>query len=197
MGFGPHYTARPTVSLSAADYFCQMLRKAWNALGKTPQFNAGFRKLARALYPPETGLGDMHPVEREMASLTSLGPSKMTVDLHCPRKECDKTDHLACKAYSVSTLASRSRNVLTVHLAAVRKTAGAGDQDTKDAALSALAQTTRDVGLAMSSATLARRQIWLAQTALPDAKRELVYVTLNMAIQTGNVFHPNTQAIFA
>ena len=47
--------------------------------------------------------------------------------------------------------------------------------------------------MAMSSATLARRQIWLAQTALPDAKRELI----NMAIQTGNVFHPNTQAILA
>ena len=61
-----------------------------------------------------------------------------------------------------------------VLLAAVRKTVGAGDQDTKDlmdTALSALAQMTRDVGSAISSAILARKQIWLAQIALLEGVR--------------------------
>ena len=61
-----------------------------------------------------------------------------------------------------------------VFLAAVRKTVGAGDQDTKDlmdTALSALAQMTRDVGSAISSAILARKQIWLAQIALLEGVR--------------------------
>ena len=40
-----------------------------------------------------------------------------------------------------------------------------------DTALSALAQMTVDVDSAMSSAILARRQIWLAQTALPEGVR--------------------------
>ena len=50
-----------------------------------------------------------------------------------------------------------------------------------------IAQVTRDVGSAMS--TLACRQIWLAQTALPEeVERDLI----NMP---GNVFHPDSQAI--
>lgn len=185
---------RPTVSLPAADGFCQMLRKAWNTPGKAPQFNAGCRKLAKAPYPPETGLGDMPPVEKEMAALTSLGPLRLTANPHCPRRECDKTDRLVSKAYNASARAARSGNALAVLLAAVRKSTGTDDQDTKellDAALSALAQMTRDIGSAMSSATLARRQVWLAQTALPEVvKRELI----NMPVQPGNVFHPNSQA---
>ena len=61
-----------------------------------------------------------------------------------------------------------------------------------DAALSSLAQMTRDVGSAMSSATLARRQIWLAQTTLPvDVKKELI----SMPVQPGSVFHPDSQAL--
>lgn len=63
---------RPTASLPAADDFCQMLKTAWVAPSKPVQFNAGCRKLARASYPLETGLGDM-PVEREMAALASNG----------------------------------------------------------------------------------------------------------------------------
>ncbi|CAL8358344.1 unnamed protein product [Arctogadus glacialis] len=55
---------RPTVSLPAADDFCQMLRKTWDAQSKPCQFNAGCRKLAKASYPPETGLGVVPPVER-------------------------------------------------------------------------------------------------------------------------------------
>ena len=86
---------------------------------------------------------------------------------------------------------------MAVLLAAVRKTVVAGDQDTKDlmdTALSALAQMTRDVGSAMSSAILARRQIWLAQTALPEGVRaELI----NMPVLPAKVFHPDSQSVRA
>ena len=76
-------------------------------------------------------------------------------------------------------------------MAAIRKTTSAGDQDTRDlvdVALSAHAQLTRDVGAGMS-AILTRRQIWLAQTTLPDGiKRELI----NMPVESGNVFHADS-----
>ena len=187
--------SQPTVSLPATDDFCQMLRKTWDAPSKPCQFNAGCRKLARVSYPQETGLGDMPPVEREVAALTSSGPPRLTADPHCPWRECDRTDRLVCKAYNASARAARSGNALAVLLAAVRKTVGAGDQDTKDlmdAALSALAQMTRDVGSAMSSATRAHRQIWLAQTALPEGVRaELI----NMPVLPAKVFHPDSQSV--
>ena len=61
-----------------------------------------------------------------------------------------------------------------------------------DTALSALAQMTRDVGSAMSWAILARRQIWLAQTALPESVRaELI----NMPVLPAKVFHPDSQSV--
>ena len=112
--------SRPTVSLPAAEDFCQMLRKTWEIPSKPCQFNVGCRKLARGAYPPRTGLGDMPPVEREMAALTSTGPPRLTADPHCPRRECDRTDRLVCKAYNASARAARSGNALAVLLAAVR-----------------------------------------------------------------------------
>ena len=168
-----------------------MLRWAWIAPSKAPQFNSGCRKLAMAAYPPETGLGDMPPVEKEMTTLTSLGPTRVMTDPHCPNKECDKSDRLACRTFNAAARAARSGNALAVLLAAIRKITSAGDQDTRDlvdVALSAHAQLTRDVGAAMS-AILTRRQIWLAQTTLPDGiKRELI----NMPVESGNVFHADS-----
>ncbi len=62
----------------------QMLSKAWNAPSGAPQFNAGCRRLAKLQYAPETGLGDMPPVEQGMAALTFLGPELVTANPCCP-----------------------------------------------------------------------------------------------------------------
>lgn len=70
-----------------------------------------------------------------------------------PREQCNKTDCLACKGYNMSAWAALSEDNLAILLAAVRKSAGTGDQNTKDlvdGALSALTQMTRDIGSAIS-----------------------------------------------
>ena len=80
--------------------------------------------------------------------------------------ECDRSDRLVFTTYNAAAHAARSGNALAVLLAAIRKTSCAEDQDTRDmmdAALSAHAQLTRDIGAAMASAILTRRQ-----TASPD-----------------------------
>ncbi|XP_074466705.1 uncharacterized protein LOC141752572 [Sebastes fasciatus] len=72
---------------------------------------------------------------------------------HCPRKECKKTDHLVCRSYNAAAGAARAGNALALLLAALRRSASAGDQDTRnliDAALSTHSQLTRDIGSAMS-----------------------------------------------
>ncbi len=149
--------AQPSVSVPAAADYLQMLRKAWNSPAAAPQFNAGCRRLSR---PPDTGLAEMPPVEREMAALTSLGPERVTANPRCPVKECHKTDSLVCRTYNAATRAARSSNALAILLAAIRKTVSQEEQDTLnliDGALVTHAQLTRDIGVAMSSAMLARR----------------------------------------
>ncbi|CAL8362128.1 unnamed protein product [Arctogadus glacialis] len=61
-----------------------------------------------------------------------------------------------------------------------------------EAALSAHSQLTRDVGDSMAAAVLCRRQVWLAQTSLPEAIRTEL---LNLPVAPGHVFHPETQAV--
>lgn len=128
-----------------------------------------------------------------MASLTSLGLDRVTDDPRCPRKECEKTDNLVCRTYNSATRAARSGNALAIILASLRKLINPEDRDIMglvDAALVTHAQLTRDIGASMSSAILSRRQIWLAQTSLPDTiRKELTY----MPVTPGRVFHPDSQ----
>lgn len=117
-------------------------------------------------------------VEREMAALASLGPDKVSVNPHCPLKECDKTNHLV-----------RSGRV------GLRRTAAAGHPDTKaliDAALSAHSQLIHDVGSVMSLAMMTRRQVWLVHMTLPEnIRKELT----TLPVVPGRVFHTDSQSV--
>ncbi|KAK0138023.1 hypothetical protein N1851_025751 [Merluccius polli] len=130
-----------------------------------------------------------------MAALTSLGLTGVSPNPRCPRKECAKTDRLATRTFNAAARAARMGNALAITLASLRKTLSRDDQDARallDAALSSHAQLTRDVGDAMGSAVLCRRQVWLAQTSLPEPiKQEL----LNLPVAPGHVFHPGSQEV--
>ena len=167
--------SQPVVSIPAAPDYLLMLKRSWNNPTAPPQFNPGCRRLTKDQLETESGLADMPPVEREIAALTSLGPARVTTNPKCPVRECHKTDTLVCRSYNAAARAARSGNALAILLAAIRKTLGPEDQDTMslvDSALITHSQLTRDVGAAMSSAVLARRQVWLAQTSLPKGVRK-------------------------
>jgi hypothetical protein len=187
--------AQPTMSIPVAEDYSQMLRKAWNNPKAAPQFNAGCRRFVKLDYPPESGMGNMPSVEREIAALTTLGPDKVTDNPRCPGKECQKTDRLMSQAYNAATRAARSGNALAIVLAALRKVVNKEEHDMMsliDTALITHSQLTRDIGASMSSAILARRQIWLAQTSLPDAiKKDLT----NMPVVPGRIFHTDSQSL--
>lgn len=187
--------AQPTVSIPVAEDYSQMLRKAWNNPKAAPQFNAGCRRFVKLDYPAESGMGNMPSVEREIAALTALGPDKVTDNPRCPGKECQKTDRLMSQAYNAATRAARSGNALAIVLAALRKVVNKEERDVMsliDTALITHSQLTRDIGASMSSAILARRQIWLAQTSLPDAIRKDL---TNMPVVPGRIFHTDAQAL--
>ncbi len=114
-------------------------------------------------------MGNMPSVEREIAALTTLGPDRVTDNPKCPGKECQKTDRLMCQTYNAATLAARSGNTFVIVLAALRKVISSEDRDALNlvnAAPITHSQLNRDIGASMSSAILARRQIYLAQTYL-------------------------------
>ncbi len=181
--------------IPVADDYTSMLRTAWKKPSQKPQFNAGCRHLANARYPMETVLGDMPPVEQTIAAWTAVGPVRASANPRCPSKECAKTDHLISLSFNASARAAGTGNDLAILLAALRKTIDTEDQDSKnlvDSALAAHSQLTCDVGEAMSSAILCHRQIWLAQSALPDAlKGEL----MNLPVVPGQVFHSDSQEV--
>ncbi len=137
----------------------------------------------------------MPSVEREIAALTTLGPDRVTDNPRCPGKEYQKIDRLMCQAYNAASRAAQSGNALEIVLAALRKVIRSEDRDALnlvDAALITHSQLTRDIGASMSSAILARRQIWLAQTSLPETiRKELT----NMPVMPGRVFHPDSQSL--
>lgn len=96
---------------------------------------------------------DLPPVKREMAALTSVGDSQPLVS---------SQDTLVCQTYNAATRAARSVNVLTILLAAIRKTTSPEDHDNMtllDTTLIDNAQFTRDIGAAMSSSMLGVKQI--------------------------------------
>lgn len=91
---------------------------------------------------------------------------------------------------------STSSNALPILLATIRKTVSAEDPDILslvEAALMAHAQLTSDVCAAIPSDLLARRQVWLAQTSLPEnVSKDLSKERSPLFLA---VFHPDTQAI--
>ncbi|XP_051533337.1 uncharacterized protein LOC127428783 [Myxocyprinus asiaticus] len=91
----------------------------------------------------------MPPVEQSTASRTALGPACVSGNPRCPGKECAKSDRMISCSFNAAAHAARMGNTLAILLAALRKTMGAEDQDSKtliDSALAAHSQLTRDVG---------------------------------------------------
>ena len=187
--------ARPALVVPEAPGFSEMLMTNWGKPTSDSLFNAGCRGLAKMDYPLESGLGAMPPVEQAVAALTSLGPGKVSADSRCPNAQCEKTDRLVCRTYNSAARAARSGNALVLLLAALDRTIGAEDTDSRaliNAAVLAHSQLTRDIGATMASAVVARRQVWLAQTTLPsNVRKEL----REHPVVPGHVFHPGFQEV--
>ena len=174
-----------------------MLKRSWHNPAGQAQYNPGCRRLVTGQLDPDSGLSDMPPVEKDMAALTSLGPDRVTADPRCPVRGCHKTDTLVCRTYNAAARAAPSGNALAILLVVTRRSVGPEDPDTLslvDSALTVHSQLTRDVGAAMSATVVAQRQIWLAQTSLPEGvSRDLTRIP----VVPGRVFHPDSQPSLA
>ncbi|CAL8274789.1 unnamed protein product [Gadus morhua 'NCC'] len=118
-----------TLEVGLQEDYTRMLTSSWGRAFKRPQFNAGCRNLAMTVYPAETGLGEMPPVEASIASWTSLGPARVSSNPSCPCKECAKKDRLVTRSFNASARAARTGNALASTLAALRRTLDPADGD--------------------------------------------------------------------
>ncbi|MEQ2183342.1 hypothetical protein GOODEAATRI_031682, partial [Goodea atripinnis] len=124
----------------------------------------------------KAGLDRMPAVEPAVASLIVSPGEALHPYVQCPRTQYRFTDNLLRKAYNAGARAGHLGNSMA-HLmfalsASLQDAGGATAADGfSDAALQAFALMTRELGRVMSFLVQARRQVWLAQSALTEACR--------------------------
>ncbi|CAL8383491.1 unnamed protein product [Arctogadus glacialis] len=134
-----------------------------------------------------------------LAAVHGLSDREKSFETH-PRQAEASLDHLpsfheqrhpdAILLYAQGSLlgVGQDQGTLRVGAEVIPPTQGIQHQEV----MAQMSPMTRDVGSAMSPAILARRQIWLAQTALPEGVRaELI----NMPVLPAKVFHPDSQSV--
>ncbi|KAL2077918.1 hypothetical protein ACEWY4_025603 [Coilia grayii] len=137
----------------------------------------------------------MPNIEPSVAALV-LSPGKaLRPDARCPRPQCRLTDDLIVKSYDTAARMGRIGNSMSHLLLAMSQTLQGADldpsvRDLSDTSLQAFAFMTRELGRLMSSLTLARRQIWLAQSPLLEPYRKALRCR---PVVPGELFGPAAQ----
>ena len=96
--------------------------------------------------------------------------------MRCPNKECRLTDDTLVKTYNTVARLGRVGNTMGHLLLALHSTPDSAPQDVAmsgllDASLQALSAIASDCGRALGLLAHARRQVWLAQSPLPEGCR--------------------------
>lgn len=135
------------------------------------------------------GLQNMPNIEPTMAALVLSPNEALRPDARCPRPQCRVTDDLIVKGYDTAARMGRIGNSMSHLMLALTQTVQGTDQAASqelcDASLQAFAYMSRELGRLMAYLTLARRQIWLAQSPLAEADRR---VLRSLQVRPGELF---------
>lgn len=153
------------------------------------------RALAAMKDAAQYGLDQMPAIDASIASLIVSPDEALRPDARCPRPQCKITDDLLTKSYDIAARMGRIGNSfshLVLALSQTLQTTGvdAQTQSLSDASLQAFAFMTRELGRLMSSLTLARRQVWLAQSPLSEGCRKTLRT---LPVIPGQMFGPAAQ----
>lgn len=181
------------LAIPPCDDFIKMFTEALKEAG-TSRMDRATRLLAAMAEPSATGLGPMPPVEPAVVSLVVSPDEALRTDPRCPSPECRRTDNLVCRAYNTQATMGRVLNTMAHVLLALQTTI----QPSSDAAMSELVDTAlqgigalaKQCGKSMGLLLQARRQIWVAQSPLPDAARN---VLRQLPLAPGQLFGPAAQ----
>ena len=122
------------------------------------------------------GLGNMPNIEPAVAALVLSPDEALRPDARCPRLQCRLTDDSIVRSYNTAARMGRIGNSMSHLILALSQSLQESDADPSiqrlsDTSLQAFAYMSRELGRLMSSLTLARHQIWLAQSPLLEPCR--------------------------
>ncbi len=131
------------------------------------------RTLAAMADAQEKGLGDMPSVEPCISKLIVSPDEALKQKLRCSNPACRRTDDLPVRIYNTVSGLTRNGNSMAYLLLALLSTMSSITQDNAssellEASLQALGSMAFSSGKALGLVTQARRQVWLAQSRLPE-----------------------------
>ena len=160
----------------------------------TSRADRNIRSLAAMVDPDAVGLGRMPAVEPCVASLIISPDEALRQVVRCPNAECRRTDDLLGRAYSASASLGRVGNSLTHLLLALREslatTQDAAVCELLDASLQSVGAVANECGRSLGLLVQARRQVWLAQSPLPEPCRNSLRA---LPLVPGQIFGPAAQ----
>ena len=183
-------------SVPASAGFIEELQKCWGDPKKLLHFSQECRALLTMAGSEALGLDRMPPVDETVASLVLSPDEAMNPDARCPRAQCKITDDYLKKSYDSAARMARLGNSLShlaIALSQSLQEAGVDEQTQgiSDVSLRTFAYMSRELGRLMSTLTMARRQVWLAQAPLSDKIRGSL---LKLPVVPGVMFGPAAQA---
>lgn len=177
-------------SVPQSEEYLRELHACWRDPGAFSRLPSQSRVLAAMHDSSKAGLDRMPSVEPAVAALIVTPDEALRHEVRCPRPQCRITDDFLCRAYNAGARAGRLGNSLAHLLFALSASlqGDGGSADTvgfSDAALQAFALMTRELGRVMSFLVQARRQVWLAQSALTETCRRTLR---RVPVEPGGLF---------
>ena len=189
--------ARPQAAFSVpvSEDYVKELHKCWEKPSTMSHHVSDARALASMRDAATYGLGEAPPVESSITSLVCSPVEAVRPVSRCPRPQCRTTDDLLVKCYNIAARIGRIGNSMS-HLGMALNqslhssaSASSGEApsgaesspgvdasvlDLSDVSLDSLAYMATELSRLLSTITLARRQVWLAQSPLPDLSRNVI-----------------------
>ncbi|KAK0152737.1 hypothetical protein N1851_005729 [Merluccius polli] len=175
--------------------FLEELQSCWADPRRLTRPSQSARALASMSAASSYGLDRMPDIEPSVAALVLSPGEALRPDARCPRPQCRLTDDHIVRGYNTAARMGRIGNSMSHLILALSQTLQASDvdpsvRDLSDASLQAFGFMTRELGRLMSSLTLARRQIWLAQSPLLEPYRRALRT---LPVVPGELFGPAAQ----
>jgi len=175
--------------------YIEELQRCWADPKLLSHHTSDCRNLATMQEAGSYGLDRMAPVDPTIASLIVSPDEALRPDARCPRPQCRLTDDLLVKTYNIAARMGRIGNSfshLILGLSQILQGSGVDSsaQTLSDASLQTFAFMSRELGRLMSTVTLARRQVWLAQSSLSEGCRRTLR---SLPVVPGHMFGPAAQ----
>lgn len=188
-------TQRPEFIVPVSQPYIEELHRCWADPKSSTHLPQDCRALSSMQDSGQYGLNRMPSVDSVIANLVVSPADAARPDARCPRPQCRVTDELLTKSYDIAARIGRLGNSfshLGLALSQSLKDAGVDEatQSLSDASLQTFAYMSRELGRLMSTLTITRRQVWLAQSPLSESCRGTLR---SLPVVPGQVFGPAAQ----